>query len=307
MPQFPATYPPIYDETTADVSTTSLDPPRRIPRRGAYLPFALLQHDVETRASRFVYPNLVIASESAQVACIWDVPTSRLVQTLDIKPPPTEIDNEDDCRLSYVDISKDHVFVSWGNVVAVYARNASDPSTNVVFLAKIRDAYDLSPDILLGGYPTYRDDGSHEDAQTGGFHPPPSTQITQCSRAAIAPSLMQVLSEYVSQIKNSRGDHGTDGPPQMAPEDSWGAIHVSPDGQDIVATTTCGWVVYIPNFVRTDSSSTQGFRVFLGAASLGLGERGISYMAFDGIRILIAAVRSNSSGPPSLAHRFPIA
>ncbi|KAH7926821.1 hypothetical protein BV22DRAFT_1062053 [Leucogyrophana mollusca] len=49
-------------------------------RRGHYQPLALLQMPKPTRASRFTYPTLIAAT--ADRAYLWDIPTSRLVQTI---------------------------------------------------------------------------------------------------------------------------------------------------------------------------------------------------------------------------------
>lgn len=100
--------------------------------------------------------------------------------------------------------------------------------------------------------------------------------------------------------------------PYQALSDNFCAMHVSPDGRDMVATTsreheylvqsrmslsrsmfhTGGWVVFIPDFLGTNRNPNvlgprpKAFRVKM--------VDDIAYLAFDGKRILVAIVRSAS-------------
>jgi hypothetical protein len=63
------------------------------------------------------------------------------------------------------------------------------------------------------------------------------------------------------------------------------AFHVSPDGQDLVAATTEGWILYIPNFRNQSDqldSTVDGFRLYVASE--------VSYLQFDGRRILLSTV-----------------
>ncbi|KAG8951101.1 hypothetical protein FRC04_006760 [Tulasnella sp. 424] len=42
----------------------------------------------EARCYRFVYPHLLVASEPSRQAFIWDIRTSTLIETIDIRLPP---------------------------------------------------------------------------------------------------------------------------------------------------------------------------------------------------------------------------
>lgn len=68
------------------------------------------------------------------------------------------------------------------------------------------------------------------------------------------------------------------------------AVHVSPDGRDLVVVTWEGWVAYMPDFAVSEPQhqTRQGFRLFLNTD--------LAYMAFDGKRILLATVSALGQG-----------
>ncbi len=138
VPVFPPTFPPVYGALEERWDTEDLY------RRGAYLPFALLEHDVAPRASRLVYPTLATASEDAKKAYLWNVATATLVETIDIQGP-SEAPNT---RLAYIDVSKTHLFVCWGRRIEVYLRNCQGDANNLVYHV----AYDAPLDLVRDGF-----------------------------------------------------------------------------------------------------------------------------------------------------------
>lgn len=126
VPRFPESFPPIFDEDS--IRRPTRDPPPSLPRRGVYLPFALINPPARTRASRFVYPHLLLASEAARKAYIWDVPTSSLIQTIEINPPPQPENLGLPEAIYYVELNKEFVFVCWSFSLVVHRRTPEDRS-----------------------------------------------------------------------------------------------------------------------------------------------------------------------------------
>ncbi|KIO16241.1 hypothetical protein M407DRAFT_34111 [Tulasnella calospora MUT 4182] len=130
VPRFPERFPPIFDEDS--ISRPTRDPPPSLPRRGVYLPFALLSPPARTRASRFVYPHLLLASEAARKAYIWDVPTSSLIQTIEINPPPQPENFGLPEAIYYVDLNQEFVLVCWAFSLVVHHRGPQNRSETSV-------------------------------------------------------------------------------------------------------------------------------------------------------------------------------
>lgn len=92
--------------------------------RGIYQPFAVLSNPNHIHAYRFIYPDLLVVSRVALEAYIWDIPTATLVQTLSLSggggwlPSPPFI--------TYVEISKDHIFVCWTSCITVHSRRTGE-------------------------------------------------------------------------------------------------------------------------------------------------------------------------------------
>ncbi|KIO32681.1 hypothetical protein M407DRAFT_18440, partial [Tulasnella calospora MUT 4182] len=101
VPDFPPTFPPVYDSHT-EASPSDETPTHR---RGVYLPFALLMSPAEARCYRLVYPHLLVASEFSRQAFIWDIPTARLVETINIQTPPRRGGFHLPVHMTYVELS----------------------------------------------------------------------------------------------------------------------------------------------------------------------------------------------------------
>jgi hypothetical protein len=105
----------------ASMITASEEAARRNPSstgRGHFKPWALLQMPELTRAFRFSYPTLL--SANANDAYLWDVPTSRLVETIS----NIHVRNQDESlgRLNYVDVNDKYVFICGSVQLRIFAR-----------------------------------------------------------------------------------------------------------------------------------------------------------------------------------------
>ncbi|KAG8942326.1 hypothetical protein FRC03_003300, partial [Tulasnella sp. 419] len=124
--------------TDQQLAVATLHPPTSRPgvdspnlgQRGVYVPFAVLQVPEVARASRVVYPNLVVASSRGRKAFIWDIPNSRLIETIDIKPHPlyplseeaSQPTDDFGATIHYVELSQDHLFICWDKAMVAYQR-----------------------------------------------------------------------------------------------------------------------------------------------------------------------------------------
>lgn len=128
VPTFPAQYPPVYHQLPpVNPHTPAASGAATLPeaRRGAYLPFGLLQNSTMTSASRFVYPTLAVVSAQEDRAFIWDVPTSTLIRTIDMQSPLD--DSQPTGRICYIDISTEYLFVAFSaHGVYAYRRQTQD-------------------------------------------------------------------------------------------------------------------------------------------------------------------------------------
>ncbi|KAG8842704.1 hypothetical protein FRB96_004822 [Tulasnella sp. 330] len=245
--------------------------PARQPRRGVYIPFALLQSPAVTRASRFVYPHMLLATMSlGGKAFIWHIPSSTLVETIDIRSPngaplelpagvdPEAVEPEDSECINYVELSDEFVFVCWKNGVTAYRRRPSKDGTTGQL------AFNL-PMSARSGYPDST--GRRFSSLSFNFSRMVSRDEGQPSRG-----VTQVVT--IPLLPESRR--------VPMPIDEFSAVHVSPDGRDLAATTDDGWLFYASNFASSVVGSQGGygsFRIWSPGRTL--------YLAFDGKRILV--------------------
>ncbi|KAG8872248.1 hypothetical protein FRB97_007833 [Tulasnella sp. 331] len=245
--------------------------PARQPHRGVYIPFALLQSPAVTRASRFVYPHMLLATMSlGGKAFIWHIPSSTLVETIDIRSPngaplelpagvdPEAVEPEDSECINYVELSDEFVFVCWKNGVTAYRRRPSKDGTTGQL------AFNL-PMSARSGYPDST--GRRFSSLSFNFSRMVSRDEGQPSRG-----VTQVVT--IPLLPESRR--------VPMPIDEFSAVHVSPDGRDLAATTDDGWLFYASNFASSVVGSQGGygsFRIWSPGRTL--------YLAFDGKRILV--------------------
>ncbi|KAG8924583.1 hypothetical protein FRC02_010334 [Tulasnella sp. 418] len=152
------------------LAVASLHPPTSQPgrhspnpgRRGIYVPFAVLQVLDVARASRFVYPNLVVAYSRGRKAYIWDIPTSRLIETIDVKPHPLQPLSEENAQptedlranIRYVELSQDHVFICWDREMVVYRRSPTEQEqgSNSAGIFSVSSTLVARPSTVLGNH-----------------------------------------------------------------------------------------------------------------------------------------------------------
>lgn len=84
--------------------------------RGHFRPWALIQPPMTSRSSRFVYPLLLAASQ--EQAFIWDVPTGRLVATIDNMQ--ARVNGEVLGRVNYVELNEDYVVVCGSKQLRIF-------------------------------------------------------------------------------------------------------------------------------------------------------------------------------------------
>ena len=95
---------------------------------GHFTPWALLRMPEMTRAYRFVYPTLIVATRNS--AYLWDIPTATLIQTIQ----ETNLDGQ----LNYVELSPRHVFIAGTEVLRIFSR---EDGSAVLDIPSTRDLY----------------------------------------------------------------------------------------------------------------------------------------------------------------------
>ncbi|KAG9043337.1 hypothetical protein FS837_009733, partial [Tulasnella sp. UAMH 9824] len=264
VPEFPPNFPPVYDSHRKPSASTE-DP---VPRRGVYLPFALLMSPAEARCYRLVFPHLLVASEFSRQAFIWDVRTSTLVETMNIQPPPRHGGFHLPAHMTYVELSSSFVFVCWTFALGVYRRGCAPGTKELLFSINMSDM--VSPDPsrkLVGNIPC--------PVFSGKFQLPYNLVARFLSQPQVSPLGTCTLAKFKksSYRRESQLDWFT-------------AVHVSPDGRDFVAVTRVGWLVWMPDFQVTSQKgrSRAPFRLIFTPDQ----PRYVDYLAFDGKRILLA-------------------
>ncbi|KAG8956464.1 hypothetical protein FRC03_010829 [Tulasnella sp. 419] len=239
-------------------------------RRGIYTPYSVIQiPDVpgEYPSFRMVYPDLVMVSDAAKKAYLWDIPSCRLVETLDI--PPLNIDErhhaanwEENTVISYVDITRDYIFVCWGAAMVAYPRHQSGCEVDQGSFS-VSNSVVIRPEKSLGGmwsdFPCFMVSKSWEA---------PNERNTLL--LTLAPSQRIIKCPDISAIPYNE-------------EGEFVSVHVSPDGKDLVIITAypC-WLVYVKDFREKTGpdgyKEDRSFRVFLATEEA-------LYTCFDGRRV----------------------
>ncbi|KIO20830.1 hypothetical protein M407DRAFT_29543 [Tulasnella calospora MUT 4182] len=261
VPEFPPSFPPLYDGRPA-----SPDSPLFGPNRGVYLPFALLVSPAPGRWYRLVYPHLLVASDFNFQAFIWHIPTSALVETIKIRVPPTRVPQPLP-RIAYVDFNSSFIFVAWTSALALYHREPAGRKKDVTVLLDLQSMVADPGRVWVRGLPCDTFMGhvlsNHERSNPSSVHPLPGP----CR----AYSVTKINS--LRHFKKPRFDW-------------FSAIHVSPDGRDLVAATGAGWLIYIPDFqiILPRQRKRPPFRICFSWNQT----RYLHDLAFDGTRIILA-------------------
>jgi len=85
--------------------------------RGHFYLFALLSPPKATSASRFIYPHLLLATHFLEHAYIYDIPSNRLLKTIELGGPDEQIH-----QIYYVEHNLKHIFICTRYVVYVYGK-----------------------------------------------------------------------------------------------------------------------------------------------------------------------------------------
>ncbi|KAF9512125.1 hypothetical protein BS47DRAFT_1394549 [Hydnum rufescens UP504] len=252
--------------------------------RGQYAPYAVLHNPSHVRAYRFVYPFLLVASEHNCCVFIWDVPSRTVVETFSLRSAFSEEENiEEDMNLedigedifrdglrsiNYVELSSTHVFVCFSSRLAVFERGRDPASTG------------------------QNSSESSESRKT----------VLELPRDFVRLSASRPLQAWVNIERNADicPVMPTDGTyDQLLPYVDFRAVHVSPDGQQVVAVTREGVLFYIREFSELVALLRDPTPEKLKSASpqLWLLDTRISFenLAFDGARIAFSTVGANDT------------
>lgn len=122
--------------------------------RGTFVPYAVLHQPQPTRAYRFVYPTLLLASSASWQAFLWDVPSSSLSQTIDITPPnrstpphhltPLQLLTEPSF-ITYVEQSEKHIFICTRFNLLIFTREPVEKGRSPLIAIFPDDNVDLEP------------------------------------------------------------------------------------------------------------------------------------------------------------------
>ncbi|KAG0706677.1 hypothetical protein DFH29DRAFT_137501 [Suillus ampliporus] len=184
--------------------------------RGHFRPWALLQMPEFTRAFRFSYPTLL--SAGANNAYLWNVPTSRLVETINNIQAP----NQDGTlgRLNYVEVNDQYAFFCGSIQLRIFARGGG---ALVCHLA-MKDLPHTNWDVL-----------------------PDSTDVP-CSSSLFEPQRLHEAF-HVSGTSQSNFVAGKFYVSVYIIY-SLCAAHVSSSGKDMAVLTASGIFIWIPGFER---------------------------------------------------------
>lgn len=171
VPEFPPSFPPLYDGRPV-----SPDSPLG-PSRGVYLPFALLVSPAPAELFRLVYPYLLVASDSTHQAFMWHIPTSALIEIIEIRPPLNRGASHLPLRLNHVDFNDFFIFVCWSFALVTYRREATSGKTSMTVLFDLQSIAAEPNRISFGGIPCHTFTGhllsDHNRSNPSSVHPLP--------------------------------------------------------------------------------------------------------------------------------------
>ena len=249
--------------------SSSINPSLPLPRRGAYLPFAILENPQPVKAFRFFYPYLLLGSKQA---FIWDVPRAQLHQIVNIPQPRSSFDNEDDLQhLNYVEMNDEYIFACWTAGLRVYRWRVHGPSQTV-------------GDVVFEYPPVERADGISLLYKVWGENPMWETnrrQLSEVARVLYQPQDMKWTKAEKIECRPL-------------------AVHVSPGGKHLVALINSTHLLYVPNFIkathklafRKPAKGRAFERTQLEVPGLFMLEFDFdcSHLAFNGKRVVVSTV-----------------
>ncbi|KAF8342210.1 uncharacterized protein EI90DRAFT_1315206 [Cantharellus anzutake] len=250
------------------------------PFRGCMVPFGMLRNPIRTRAYRFVYPLLLVASEHDRRVVIWHVPTREIVEEFPIdgseglEGGAWNPDGPD--RINYVELSATHVFISLSDRLVVLERGKIAPELNI----------------------------SQDGIATPSKPPKAGRKVFEFTRESLWNDTRLCSSRAHIPFKNPTSDISphrwitdTNGTFPIARELADGvvftAVHVSPDGGSFVAVSQEGLILYVENMLEVidvldkaalDSPIEWGDKMGLWILFSG---KHISNLAYDGLKIVL--------------------
>lgn len=184
--------------------------------RGELIPVGTLRHPGMLRAFQLVYPTLCVGSAACDYLWLWDVRTRELVQTIDIA------ENHDHMfRMNYVDVNETHAFVAT-DFVSVYSRATGQCVFQLSSMPELVSLFRLR------------------------------WQKSSLPAGLFVDENLQAF--FQIELPPYRG-LGTDTSSYDEPSRSVAAVHISPNGQDFVATGYDGHIFHVRNF---DNSAKDG-------------------------------------------------
>lgn len=241
--------------------------------RGRFVPHLVLENPVLTRAYRLVFPELLVASEAETTAHIWNIVEGRIVEAYSLAqglgptPDLDEGENGDDAThssISYVELSPSHIFVCFSTKLVVY-RRASNP-----FSEFERNKFtsgppwkEAAPVLVL----------------------PHAFYSTEPGRRSVSPLQVGVYAGKASPITPIQLPLST--VRMFQPTAPFSAVHVSPDGADLVAVTLAGTLFFAKDFADRSPGGRKIWTVDV--------KMSIRNLAFDGARVAFSTVHRASN------------
>lgn len=224
-------------------------PPPSLPSdaRGVYVPYRILRNPVPTRAYRFIFPELLVASQRFCTAHIWNVVTGEiteiysLVSGLMYNPHPADPDEDEDedgeeldgdgsRSINYVDFSPNHLFVCFGRKLVVYRRDLEQAK-------RTRRNEDLNSSL------------------------PPPSEWPEAERVLQLPdnTLHNPSRGHISQIRMDSRERPIVFYAELYPATmvSFTAVHVSDDGRDLAAVSFDGLLYYVQDFAHLGTAKKE--------------------------------------------------
>ncbi|KZS89632.1 hypothetical protein SISNIDRAFT_489058 [Sistotremastrum niveocremeum HHB9708] len=274
--------------------------------RGRYEPWSLLTHQNITHAFRFVYPYLLVGSQQAKEAYIWDIPSGTLVRTISIEDPAPIA--RWDYRMTYVEISQEYIFICTTARLLIFRHGLDGHQvpqekdsrvTDGTHAMSVPGSNEIQNDLAVlrrsRRRPVLPESAAHildvprkRDFPNRDFQDNPLTIAGTHLQIRAMPDAVKHLEIKPPDAFYSSRAVSTDaiGPPQDAyrvPYHFQG-IHTSPDGKDFVAITHTGLVFYVENFERA-LRGEKSFDDIAYSVNVGSSVRNLS---FDGGRIAIS-------------------
>lgn len=248
--------------------------------RGRFVPHLVLINPVRTRAYRFVFPELLVASEEEKTAHIWNVVEGRIMEAYSLAeglgpaPDPDEDGNGNDAAhgsINYVELSPNHIFVCFNTKLVVYQRASG--------------SFGDSERNKLPSGPPWRE-------AVPVFVLPHTFYSSEPSRLSVSHLTDSTISGTAYPIISIQSPSSTL-PNIVQPRASFSAVHVSPDGGDLVAATFDGILFFARNFAdRPDKREVWGVYVL----------SPIYNLAFDGTRVAFSTVHTPEVSRESTDH-----